>query len=399
MFSPIFCTSACRRASNAASPCTSTGLVLATVSATSRAKAMKSSFFATKSVSQFNSTSAASLASGDSHAPITPSAATRPAALLALAPLLMRSSSSAFFRSPCVSTSAFLHSIIPSPVSSRSSFTRLALISAIASCSQGQKKGPGAPLLLLLRALSGAALFVDFDEFVARGHGHFFHRLRATLEHRVGDAARVQTDRPARIVVAGNDVADAVGRVIRVDHADHRDAQLHRLGNGALLVADVDDEQRVRQAAEILDAAERALQLAQLALQAERLLLRHRVERAVLRHLLHFLQPLDGLLDGLEVRQHAAEPAMVDERHAAAQRLFAHDVARLALGADEKYAAAIGRQLARVLERLLVHGQGLFQVDDVDLVAVAEDERRHLRVPIPGLVSEMDPGLEHLTHG
>jgi hypothetical protein len=49
--------------------------------------------------------------------------------------------------------------------------------------------------------------------------------------------------------------------------------------------------------------------------------------------------------------------------------------------------------------RLLEQRQGLFQVDDVDLVAMAEDERGHLRVPVAGLVAEMDAGLEHLTHG
>ena len=65
------------------------------------------------------------------YAPMTPSAATRPAALLALAPLLMRSSSSAFARSPSASVSAFLHSIMPSPVRWRSSITMLAEISAM----------------------------------------------------------------------------------------------------------------------------------------------------------------------------------------------------------------------------------------------------------------------------
>jgi hypothetical protein len=89
---------------------------------------------------------------------------------------------------------------------------------------------------------------------------------------------------------------------------------------------------------------------------------------------------------------------VVDERHLAAQRLLAHDLARLALGADEQQLPAVGGQLARELERLLVHRQGFFQVDDVDLVAVAEDVRRHLRVPVAGLVSEMDARLQHLTH-
>jgi hypothetical protein len=43
--------------------------------------------------------------------------------------------------------------------------------------------------------------------------------------------------------------------------------------------------------------------------------------------------------------------------------------------------------------------QGLFEVDDVDLVAMAEDERGHLGVPETGLVAEMNAGLQHLAHG
>ncbi len=60
-----------------------------------------------------------------------PSAAIRLAAFDAFAPLLMRSSSSAFARSPSASVSAFLHSIMPRPVRWRSSITVLAEISAI----------------------------------------------------------------------------------------------------------------------------------------------------------------------------------------------------------------------------------------------------------------------------
>src|SRR3981081_3527873 len=107
----------------------------------------------------------------------------RPAALLALAPLLMRSRSSAFLMSPPASVSAVLHSIIASPVISRSSFTRLALISAISRCSlplQVEKKGRWAPFWILHgrnrlcppRLLVARFLF-HLDEFVARGGDHF----------------------------------------------------------------------------------------------------------------------------------------------------------------------------------------------------------------------------------
>src|SRR6185312_582119 len=43
--------------------------------------------------------------------------------------------------------------------------------------------------------------------------------------------------------------------------------------------------------------------------------------------------------------------------------------------------------------------EGLLQVDDVDPVALPEDEALHLRVPAPGLVTEVDPGLQQLLHG
>jgi hypothetical protein len=67
---------------------------------------------ATKSVSQLSSTIAAVFASCVTAIPTTPSAATRAAALLAFAPLLIRSNSSALTRSPLASVRAFLHSII-----------------------------------------------------------------------------------------------------------------------------------------------------------------------------------------------------------------------------------------------------------------------------------------------
>jgi methionyl aminopeptidase len=57
------------------------------------------------------------------------------------------------------------------------------------------------------------------------------------------------------------------------------------------------------------------------------------------------------------------------------------------------------RHLAQESHRLLVLDQGLFEVDDVDLVAMAEDEGSHLGVPETGLVTEMDTRLQHLTHG
>jgi hypothetical protein len=43
--------------------------------------------------------------------------------------------------------------------------------------------------------------------------------------------------------------------------------------------------------------------------------------------------------------------------------------------------------------------QRLLEVDDVDAVALTEDEPLHLRVPAAGLVPEVDTGVEQLLHG
>src|SRR5438552_122629 len=130
---------------------------------------------------------------------MTPSAATRLAALLALAPLLMRSSSSAFLRSPPASARAFLHSIMPRPVISRSSLTMPALISVMpAPCRiQVEKKGRSAPFSFTWRAPTRRPRLPHLDELVARGGDDLFERLRAPFEHGVRDAARVEPNRAA----------------------------------------------------------------------------------------------------------------------------------------------------------------------------------------------------------
>ena len=85
--------------------------------------------------------------------------------------------------------------------------------------------------------------------------------------------------------------------------------------------------------------------------------------------------------------------------HAAAARRLLHGFARGALRADEQDAAAVGDHLANERGRIVVERQGLFQVDDVDPVALPEDERRHLGVPETGLMSEVDARFQHLPHG
>ena len=111
----------------------SAALLAATVFAKSAVKAKKSSFFAQKSVSEFTSIIAPDLPSAAIKTPTVPSAATRPAALLALLPKRTRNISSARVMSPSASVKAFLQSIIGASVRSRNSFTMPAVISILFS--------------------------------------------------------------------------------------------------------------------------------------------------------------------------------------------------------------------------------------------------------------------------
>ena len=96
--------------------------------ATSLTYCWKTSFFATKSVSEFTSTIDALLPSSDTSTATIPSAAIRPDFLAAFAKPFSRSHSTAASISPSVFVSAFLQSIMPAPVISLNSFTCEAVI-------------------------------------------------------------------------------------------------------------------------------------------------------------------------------------------------------------------------------------------------------------------------------
>jgi hypothetical protein len=107
----------------------SAGLFSATSSAISFTKSWNISFLETKSVSEFTSTIAAVLPFTATEA--NPSAAMRSFFFAAFAIPFSRKRSTAFSMSPSTSTNAFFASIIPTPVISRSSFTILAVTSAM----------------------------------------------------------------------------------------------------------------------------------------------------------------------------------------------------------------------------------------------------------------------------
>ncbi len=134
IFSPIFATFSFTTSPRGTPPSpgrssassTSFGSFPFTAAATVRTNSRKSSVLATKSVSQFTSTSAAD--PGATWAATTPSDAILDAFFAAAARPFLRSTSTAVSMSPPDSVRAFLQSIIPAPVFSRSSRTISAVI-------------------------------------------------------------------------------------------------------------------------------------------------------------------------------------------------------------------------------------------------------------------------------
>src|SRR5262249_51334853 len=201
------------------------------------------------------------------------------------------------------------------------------------------------------------------------------------------------------VVVTWNLVVDLVRIAVRVKNRDHRNAQLARLADGDVLLLGVDDPDGAWHLAHLADAAQRALQLVLLPLEHQLLLLGGRAFPAALLLRLELLEPLQPLVHGREVGQHAAQPALVDVGHADAGGLLGDRLLRLLLGTDEQHRSAVGDGLLDELVRAVDVGERLLQVDDVDAVALGEDVALHLRVPAPGLVPEVNAGVEHLLHG
>ena len=107
---------------------------------------------------------------------------------------------------------------------------------------------------------------------------------------------------------------------------------------------------------------------------------------------------LNRLLDGLKVGERAAEPTLVNPAATGALRLFGDDFASAAFGVDEKDLTAASCEFAHELLGLFELLDGLFQIDDVNLVTSTEDVLSHLGVPETSLVTEMTTGLQHFTH-
>ena len=89
---------------------------------------------------------------------------------------------------------------------------------------------------------------------------------------------------------------------------------------------------------------------------------------------------------------------MTDIRHSAAVGFGLNRLSRGTLSADKQHLATVGDYGLNKPAGLLVQRNCTLKVDDMDIVALPEDERCHFGVPVPSLVPKMHPSFEHLAH-
>jgi hypothetical protein len=114
--------------------------------------------------------------------------------------------------------------------------------------------------------------------------------------------------------------------------------------HGNLFVTDIDHENRVRQAAMLLTPPRLRSSFSARARALQNFLLGQTRESTVFLHRVEIFEALDRLLDGLEVGERAAQPAVADIGHAAADRLGLDRITGRTLGADEQHLATVGRE-------------------------------------------------------
>ena len=162
-----------------------------------------------------------------------------------------------------------------------------------------------------------------------------------------------------------------------------------------MLLLGVDDPNRAGNLGHIANTAKCPLELVLLTTHHEELFLRLPGAGNIVEvDLFQLLQALQALVNGVEVGEHAAEPTLVDVGHTNTIRLLGDRFLSLLFGADEHDGSTVRDGFLHVFVSAIDVRQRLLKIDDVDAVALGEDEALHLGVPAPGLVPEVDTAFQ-----
>jgi hypothetical protein len=170
------------------------------------------------------------------------------------------------------------------------------------------------------------------------------------------------------------------------------------LGNGDALHAGVNDKEGAGQPCHLFDAAEVAVEALNLLIDLQGFFLGEALELAAGARVLQSHQVVDATLDGGEVGESATQPAVVDIGHRAALGLQLDGLLGLFLGAHKENGLSPGHHVPDEVTGFAHALHGLLKVDDVNAVALREDEAAHSGVPTPGLMPEVDPRFQERFH-
>ncbi len=208
-----------------------------------------------------------------------------------------------------------------------------------------------------------------------------------------------QTYRAVGIIVGCNGIGGIFGIAVGIQHRKYRNAQFLGFGHGIVLFSGIDHDHGIRQFLHFLDAAQACFQFGLFLQDPGLFFLCVYFQFSAGFHFLDLNQTLYTLLDGAEVGQQTAKPALVYIEGSGAQSLLFHSFCCLLLRAHKQnLAAALAdflQGVVGVFDLLLC----LVQIDDIHAIAASIDIRFHFGVPATCLVSEVDAVFQHLPDG
>ena len=223
--------------------------------------------------------------------------------------------------------------------------------------------------------------------------------LLTTLEDRFRQLAKHELHRAHGVVIGWNHDVRERRVAVGVQDTDHR--HVHALGfaHGVVFAPRVDHDQGTGKAVQITDAFEVAANALHLAAHRRLVLLLVLLDAAGGFQVLELNQASQALAHRRKVGQRAADPTLGDWWHAALLCLGFDHGTNLLLRAEEHDLRAGCSQVPQEVRRAIQPADCLLEVDHVDLVPFAVNERLHLGVPPTGLVAIVDACVDQFLDG